>query len=53
VAQDFEQGDRVRWKTPQGETYGKVAREAEVELGSAGSTAISWVSVAPKPKLIL
>jgi hypothetical protein len=26
VAQDFRQGDRVKWNTPQGETYGKVKK---------------------------
>ena len=26
VAQDFKQGDRVKWNTPQGETYGKVKK---------------------------
>jgi DUF2945 family protein len=24
VAQEFKQGDRVKWNTPQGETHGKV-----------------------------
>jgi len=27
VAQDFKQGDRVKWNTPQGETYGKVKKK--------------------------
>jgi hypothetical protein len=26
VAQEFKQGDRVKWNTPQGETYGKVKK---------------------------
>ncbi len=26
VAQDFKQGERVKWNTPQGETYGKVKK---------------------------
>ncbi len=26
VAQDFKPGDRVKWNTPQGETYGKVKK---------------------------
>jgi hypothetical protein len=26
MAQDFKQGDRVKWNTPQGETYGKVKK---------------------------
>ena len=26
MAQEFEQGDRVKWNTPQGETYGKVKK---------------------------
>jgi len=26
VAQDFKQGDRVKWNTLQGETYGKVKK---------------------------
>jgi hypothetical protein len=27
VAQNFEQGDRVKWKPPQGETFGKVKKK--------------------------
>ena len=27
MAQKFEQGDRVKWNTPQGETYGKVKKK--------------------------
>lgn len=27
MAQDFNQGDRVKWNTPQGETYGKVKKK--------------------------
>jgi hypothetical protein len=26
MAQDFKQGDRVKWNTPQGETHGKVKK---------------------------
>ena len=26
MAQDFKQGDRVKWNTPHGETYGKVKK---------------------------
>ena len=26
MAQEFKQGDRVKWGTPQGETYGKVKK---------------------------
>ena len=26
MAQEFKQGDRVKWNTPQGETYGKVKK---------------------------
>jgi hypothetical protein len=26
MAQRFKQGDRVKWNTPQGETYGKVKK---------------------------
>jgi hypothetical protein len=26
VSQEFRQGDRVKWNTPQGETYGKVKK---------------------------
>jgi hypothetical protein len=27
VAQNFEQGDRVKWNTPQGETHGKAKKK--------------------------
>jgi len=27
VAQNLEQGDRVKWDTPQGETFGKVKKK--------------------------
>ena len=27
MAQEFEQGDRVKWNTPQGETHGKVKKK--------------------------
>ena len=35
VAQDFKQGDRVKWNTPQGETYGKVKKRltSSTEVG--------------------
>lgn len=35
MAQDFEQGDRVKWNTPQGETYGKVKKKltSSTEVG--------------------
>jgi len=35
VAQDFKQGDRVKWNTPQGQTYGKVKKKltSSTEVG--------------------
>ena len=35
MAQDFKQGDRVKWNTPQGETYGKVKKKltSSTEVG--------------------
>ena len=27
MAQEFKQGDRVKWNTPQGEAYGKVKKK--------------------------
>jgi Hypervirulence associated proteins TUDOR domain len=35
VAQNFEQGDRVKWNTPQGETHGKVNKKltSSTEVG--------------------
>lgn len=35
MAQDFRQGERVKWNTPQGETYGKVKKRltSDTEVG--------------------
>ena len=60
MAQEFRQGDRVKWNTPQGETYGKVKKKltssTEVggqKLSSAAFVAVAWISAAPKPTLTL
>ena len=36
MAQEFRPGDRVKWNTPQGETYGKVKKKLTSETEVSG-----------------